>query len=403
VSGYIKVLKFGGTSVADAAAFERAAEIVRANVSSRVVVIVSAMSGVTDALIESLHTAANQSSAAALNILEAHFERHLDVAQTLDAEALAKCRTRIESTRNEVEGLLNVVAERGLADVRTQDAIASTGERLCAALFTMILEHQGIAASYVDARQCIVTDDQHGNANPMIDQVSSRTKTELTPLLEQGLVPVLGGFIGATTEGVTTTLGRGGSDYTATLIGAALQATEIQIWTDVDGVQTANPNLVTATRTVPVISYTEAEQLAGLGARVMHPRMIEPVIDSRIPIRIRHSRFPDQAGTLICAESDAPKGIVKAIAHRANSEHGIVACVGDGLGNGAPGAAEIRGVLEEIDPLLKWQSTSPSNLLTIVNLEEVPELVKRLHEQIFEGKGQEAEKRKGATALDRRA
>lgn len=403
MSGYIKVLKFGGTSVADAAAFERAAEIARANVSSPVVVIVSAMSGVTDALIESLLTAANQGSSAALNILEEHFERHLRVAQTMDAEALAKCRTLIESTRNEIEGLLNVVAERGLADVRTQDAIASHGERLCASLFTMILEHRGIAACCVDARQCIVTDDQHGNANPLTEEVSSRTNTELTPLLEQGLVPVLGGFMGATKEGVTTTLGRGSSDYSATLIGAALQATEVQIWTDVDGVQTAHPNLVTATRTVPVISYTEAEQLAGLGARVMHPRMIEPLIDAGIPVRIRNSKFPDQAGTLICAESDAPKGIVKAIAHRVNSEHGIVACVGDGLSNGAPGAAEIRRVLQEIDPLLKWQSTSPSNLLTIVNLEEVPALVKRLHEQIFEGKGQEGQKRKGAAALDRRA
>ena len=401
MSGYIKVLKFGGTSVADAAAFERAAEIVRANVASPVVVIVSAMSGVTDALIESLLTAANQSSSAALNILDEHFVRHLSVANTMDAEALAKCRTLIEGIRTEIVGLLNVVAERGLADVLTQDAIASHGERLCASLFTMILEHRGIAASYVDARQCIITDDQHGNANPLIDEVHSRTKTELTPLLEKGLVPVLGGFMGATKEGVTTTLGRGSSDYTATLIGSALEAAEIQIWTDVDGVQTANPNLVTATRTVPVISYLEAEQLAGLGARVMHPRMIEPVIDAGIPIRIRNSRLPDQAGTLICAESDAPKGVVKAIAHRVNSEHGIVACVGDELSNGAPGAAEIRLLLNEIDPLLKWQSTSPSNLLTIVNLEEVPALVKRLHEQIFERKGHE--KRIGATALDRRA
>lgn len=401
MSGYIKILKFGGTSVSDAAAFERAAEIVRANGASPVVVIVSAMSGVTDALIESLVTAANQGSTAALNIVDEHFVRHLHVAQTIDAEALTKCRTLIESTRNEIVRLLNVVAERGLADVLTQDAIASQGERLCASLFTMILEHRGISSRYVDSRKCIITDDQHGNANPLLDEVSLRTNAELTPLLEQGLAPVLGGFMGATKEGVTTTLGRGSSDYTATLIGSALKAAEIQIWTDVDGVQTAHPNLVTATRTVPVISYAEAEQLAGLGARVMHPRMIEPVIDAGIPIRIRNSRFPDQAGTLICAETDAPKGVVKAIAHRVNSEHGIVACVGDGLSNGAPGAAEIRRLLSEIDPLLKWQSTSPSNLLTIVNLDEVPALVKRLHEQIFERKGHE--KRIGATALDRRA
>ena len=403
MSGYIKVLKFGGTSVADANAFERVTEIVRANVSSPVVVIVSAMSGVTDALIESLLTAANQGSAAALKILEEHFQRHLHVAQTMDSESMAKCRTLIENTRNEIAGVLDVVARRRLADIRTQDAIAANGERLCAGLLTMMLEYRGIPASYVDARQCIITDDQHGNANPLVDEVSSRTNTKLKPLIGKGLVPVLGGFMGATREGLTTTLGRGSSDYTATLIGAALQASEVQIWTDVDGVQTAHPNLVPATRTVPVISYAEAEQLAGLGARVMHPRMIEPVIDSAIPIRIRNSRFPEQSGTLICAESDAANGVVKAIAHRVNSEHGIVACVGDGLSNCAPGALEIRRLLEEIDPSLKWQSTSPANLLTIVNLEEVPMLVKRLHERIFEARHEEEQQRKGATALDRRA
>jgi aspartate kinase len=391
VSDSIKVLKFGGTSVADAAAFERAVEIVRANLDSPVVVIVSAMSGVTDALIESLFTAANQGSAAALNILEEHFDRHLRVAEQLITEDAAKCRALLENSQTEITALLDVVAERGMADLRTQDAIASHGERLCASLFTTILEQHSIASSYVDARRCILTDDQHGNANPLLDGSRSRTEAELKPLLALKRVPVLGGFMGATVEGVTTTLGRGSSDYTATLIGAALEAGEIQIWTDVDGVQTAHPNLVTTTQTVPVISYAEAEQLAGLGARVMHPRMIEPVVEARIPIRIRNSRFPELAGTLICPESETPNGIVKAIAHRVNSEHGIVACVGDGLSNGAAEAAAVRGMIEEMDPLLKWQSTSPSNLLTIVNRDDVPALVKRLHERIFDREFQAAQ------------
>ena len=401
MSDYIKILKFGGTSVADATAFERAVEIVRANLDAPVVVIVSAMSGVTDALIESLFTAANHGSTAALGILEEHFARHLRVAEQLtDVE---KCRAEVETSRTEITALLDIVAERGMADLRTQDAIASHGERLCASLFTMILEQYGISATYVDARRCIVTDDQHGNANPILDDIRSCTNAELRPLLELRRVPVLGGFMGATAEGVTTTLGRGSSDYTATLIGAVLEASEIQIWTDVDGVQTAHPNLVTTTQTVPVISYVEAEQLAGLGARVMHPRMIEPVVESQIPIRIRNSRLPEQAGTLICAEPETSKGIVKAIAHRVNSEHGIVACVGDGLSNGAAGAAAVRRAIEEMDPVLKWQSTSPSNLLTIVNRDDVPSLVKRLHERIFEGELQVPQKRKGAAVLDRRA
>lgn len=371
----IKVLKFGGTSVADAAAFERAVGIVRANHNWQVVVVVSAMSGVTDALL-------------AVRNLEEHFERHLQVAQILNAEQRRRFGELIEISKREILNLLP------LADLRTQDEIASYGERLCAALFAMVLEHHDLPATCVDARLCILTDDEHGNANPIIDEVRSRTTAHIQPLLKSKRIPVVGGFIGATAEGVTTTLGRGSSDYTATLIGAVLCSEEVQIWTDVDGVQTANPNLVTATRTIPVISYEEAGELAVLGARVMHPKMIGPVIDEKIPIRVRNSRFPERSGTLICAGSELPNGFVKAIAHR----EGVVACVGDGLSNGGLGAALVRRVLREVDPALTWQSTSASNLITTVDPDRAPELVKLLHERIFE-----REMRKGATALDRRA
>ena len=380
VAGNIKVLKFGGTSVADAAAFERAVQIVRANQSSPVVVVVSAMSGVTDALIKSIRTG--------VNTLEEHFVRHLEVSESLSAEALSKCHVLIENSRDEITKLL----DGGVVDRRTQDAIASHGERLGAALFAMILKHHGMPATYVDARRCILTDDEHGNANPLIKEVDLRTNAELKPLLESSRMPVLGGFIGATAEGVTTTLGRGSSDYTATLIGAAIHAGEIQIWTDVDGVQTANPKLVTATRTVPMLSYEEAKELAVLGARVMHPKMIGPVIEARIPIRIRNSRFPEQSGTLICAQSKPPDGTVKAIAHLER----VVACVGDGLSNGTQGAARVRRVLHEMDASLKWESTSDSNLITFVDVERVAWIVRELHERLFE-------KRKGATVLDCRA
>jgi aspartate kinase len=382
VTSSIKVLKFGGTSVADGAAFERAARIVH-GCPAPVVVVVSAMSGVTDALIKSIRTsatdgttAASDGMPAAIATLEEHFLRHLHVAEALRPEALAKCRTLIESARHEITELLDL----GPADLRIQDAITSYGEILCAGLFTLILEHHDVPASYVDARRCIFTDDKHGDANPLIHEVNLRTGAELKPLLEAKMVPVLGGFIGATTRGVTTTLGRGSSDYTATLIGAALQAAEIQIWTDVDGVQTANPGLVTATRTVPILSYEEAKELAALGARVMHPKMIDPVVDENIPIWIRNSRIPEQSGTLICAQSGPPNGIVKAIAHSAR----VVACVGDGLSNGTQGAARVRQVLREMDPTLKWQSTSASNLITIVDPDGVATLVRRLHERLFE-------------------
>lgn len=381
MASYIKILKFGGTSVADTAAFERATQIVRANAFAPLVVVVSAMRGVTDALIESFHTATSQGATAALATLEEHFERHAQVAHSLCTDE-AKCV--IENTRREIIELLDVAADGGTADLRIQDAIASYGERLCAQLFTMMLEKNGVRASYVDARRCILTDDNYGSASPLTQEVNVRTKAELEPLLESKRVPVLGGFIGATSEGVTTTLGRGSSDYSATLIGAALQAAEIQIWTDVDGVQTADPSLVTATRTVPVISYEEAGQLAVLGARVMHPKMIKPVVGNKIPIRIRNSRAPEQKGTLICATSEPPEGVVKAIAHHLNSEHAIVGCVGDGLADGSRNAARVRRVLHELDPSVTWRSTSPSNLVAIVNRHEVQSIVSRLHQRIFE-------------------
>lgn len=381
----IKVLKFGGTSVAGAAALERAAQIVRANQSSPAVVVVSAMSGVTDALIST-----SRGSTTALESLEEHFDRHLKVAESLGNERYAIFRALIEDSKRRILNLL----PRASRDLPFQDEIASFGERLSASLFTLVLEHQAVPASYVDARRCILTDDDHGNANPLINELGSRTRDQLGPLLFTNRVPVLGGFIGATAAGVTTTLGRGSSDYTATLIGAALQASEIQIWTDVDGVQTANPSLVTTTRTVPMISYEEARELAVRGARVMHPKMIGPVIENKIPIRIRNSRSPELSGTLICAGSETPDGIVKAIAHL----DGTVACVGDGLSNGSIGAASVRRALNEVDPALTWENTSKSCLITRMEADRAPALVKRLHERIFE-----REMRKGAMALDHRA
>jgi aspartate kinase len=312
-------MKFGGTSVEDWQAFERAAKIVRASAAdSRLVVIVSAMGGFTDALIKSFQKAANGETAEALVLLEEHFDRHMEVAGKLSASANETMQAFVQSSRSEISKLITRAAHSDMATLRTQDQIASYGELLSANLFTLVLEEHGVPATFVDARRCIVTNDAHGNASPLLAEVSRHTKTQLEPLLDSGRVPVLGGFIGATATGITTTLGRGSSDYSATLIGAALDAAEIQIWTDVDGIQTADPRLVKSARTVPDISYEEAAQLARLGARLMHPKMIEPIIERQVPIRIRNSRAPDQRGTLIRANSGSDKEVIKAIAYRAN-------------------------------------------------------------------------------------
>lgn len=330
VATHITVVKFGGTSIQDAPAFERVAQIIKGKESSPLIVVASAMSGVTDALIASFRCASSADVNAAARLLEEHFARHLQVGQILSPVRLARLKSLIEISRGEIVEALTLVRSNGKEDLRLHDAIASHGERLGANLLALVLEEHGTPAEYVDARRCVITNNEPGNATPLWAELQEKTRAELLPLLDNKRIPVLGGFIGSTTDGVTTTLGRGSSDYSATLIGAAVQAREIEIWTDVDGIQTADPRLVESTRTVPHVSYTEAAQLAQLGARVMHPKMIEPIIADGIPIRIRNSHAPQQPGTLISAESH-PNGTVKAIAHKIAGESAIVVCVGHEL------------------------------------------------------------------------
>ena len=308
----------------------RVAQIVKAKNSAPLIVVASAMSGVTDALITSFRCVSTHGVEASAQTLEQHLSRHLEVGQNLSPLRFARLRSLIETSRSEIVEALARVTSNGKVDLRLHDAIVSHGERLASNLLTLVLEEHGMPAEYVDARSCVITNNEHGNAAPLLEELQQKTCDELLPLLDRKRIPVLGGFIGSTTEGVTTTLGRGSSDYSATLIGAAVHAREIEIWTDVDGIQTADPRLVQKTRTVPHVSYSEAAQLAQLGARVMHPKMIEPVIADGIPIRILNSHAPQQSGTLISAESH-PNGTVKAIAHKIAGESAIVGCVGQGL------------------------------------------------------------------------
>ena len=351
---HITVLKFGGTSIQDAPAFMRVAQIVKSKESSPLIVVASAMSGVTDALIACFRGVSTNGVEASARSIEEHFARHLEVGQNLSPVRFARLQNLIESSRVEIVESLTRVASNGEVDLRLHDAIVSHGERLGANLLALVLAEQGMPAEYVDARTCVITNNEHGNAAPLLAELQQKTCNELLPLLDRKQIPVLGGFIGSTTDGVTTTLGRGSSDYSATLIGAAVNAREIEIWTDVDGIQTADPKLVQATRTVPHVSYVEAAQLAKLGARVMHQRMIEPVIAQRIPIRILNSHAPHKRGTLISAEAH-PNGTVKAIAHKIAGESAIVGCVGQGLE-------------------FKFR----------VDLAEVGAVVRRLHAAIFE-------------------
>jgi aspartate kinase len=313
-------MKFGGTSVEDARAFERVCRLVGAQAAEtgqqRPVVVVSAMCRVTDALLAGVQAASSNGDAGeAARSLDEHFERHMEVARALlKPDAVAAVGASVDETRRAVAEALSAVAEgRGPLAV-LQDEIVSHGECLSARLLTAVLREAGLPARYVDARRCIVTDDEHGRATPIKDATERHTCAEIEPLLEAGEVPVLGGFIASTEGGTTTTLGRGGSDYTAGLVGAALHAHEIQIWTDVPGVLTADPRLVEHAHTIPRLSYAEAAELAYFGAKVLHPKTILPAVVRNIPVRICNSRDASGPGTVVYFDAEMTPRTVKAIA-----------------------------------------------------------------------------------------
>lgn len=313
------VMKFGGTSLEGATAFQSAARIVAERIERRPVVVVSAMARFTDALIASVPEAANTSAAAALATLDKHFERHLRVIDALLSKEADRLRQLVAQARSEIRELLSR-APAGIQERKQrkalEDAVASNGERLSAALLAAVLLENNYSACAVDARRCVITDDEFGCAAPLMTETFSNTQAQLRPLLEKECVPVLGGFIGSTATGETTTLGRGGSDYTAAIIGAALDSEEIQIWTDVPGVLTADPRIAPKARTVPRLSFAEASELAYFGARVLHPKTLHPAVERDIPVRICNSRAPDGRSTVVVGESETSPLTVKAIAHK---------------------------------------------------------------------------------------
>jgi aspartate kinase len=310
------IMKFGGTSLEDANAFRNAGLIVRSEIASQPVVIVSAIAGFTNTLLMSVARATSGDPRGASRLIEPEFGRHIAIAnELLNPDARATFEKTLGAARAEIRQLHKIIAGHPVTQPPLQDEIVAHGEHLSAQLLAAVLRENGVAARYVDARRCIRTDENYGSATPQ-PATAGDTCKELEPLLMSAKIPVLGGFIGSTEQGVTTTLGRGGSDYTAALVGAALNAQEIQIWTDVSGVLTADPRIVANARTIPILSYQEAAELAYFGAKVLHPKTIQPAIDKNIPVRVCNSRAPQDAGTLIVSESAAAPQTIKAIAHK---------------------------------------------------------------------------------------
>jgi aspartate kinase len=296
------VMKFGGTSVEDAAAIDRSCSIVGERISRKPLVVVSALGGATNGLLEAGRLASCGEIAKATAIADELERRHIELLPSA-AEEFGRLR-----------GLLKALGAIGEFSHRTQDLVASYGEALSSLIFVDRMKRLGFDPVHIDARRCMVTDDHFGKAAPLMEPTTARLKEAALTHLDAGKVVVMGGYIGATLSGTTTTLGRGGSDYSAAIAGAALNAEEIQIWTDVDGMMTTDPRIVPNAWKVREISFDEASELAYFGAKVLHPLTVLPAVEKNIPVYILNSRKPKGTGTRITKEGRPCKNAIKSIA-----------------------------------------------------------------------------------------
>jgi len=393
------VMKFGGTSVGDGKTIKHAAGLVHNVLQEgiQVVVVASAMSGVTDILLEAATSAAQGDDETFRRARWSLSDRHRQaIAEAInDVETRLTLTEQVEGLLTDFENLCRSIYVLGELTARGSDAVSSLGERLLVPILAAALRERGARAEAVEATELILTNGQHGAAEPLMEETRKATRARLLPLLADGVTPVVTGFIGATREGVITTLGRGGSDYSAAILGACLDAEEVWIWTDVDGVMTADPRVVPDARTLPEISYTEAAELSYFGAKVLHPKTILPAVEQGIPLRILNtfnppSSFPPAGegeerggGTLIVAEARPSDLTVKGI----TAIPGLSLITVEGRGMiGVPGiAARVFSAVaqEGISVLMISQSSSEQNICFVIR-QEATERALRALEEAFE-------------------
>jgi len=310
-------MKFGGTSVEDAKAMERTAAIVagRRKKGLDAVVVVSAMAKVTDQLLAAAAAAGRGDKAGSLALSARLRHRHIDTSSDLlDSERAAELQPAIHAEFDALDDLLRGIAAVGELTARTNDLVVSFGERLSSRMVAAAFAQRGLEGAHVDARTCIVTDANYGKAAPLEPAIEAKLRDIVLPLIEARQTPVMGGFIGATVDGITTTLGRGGSDYTAALVGGGLHAGAIEIWTDVNGIMTTDPRICPDALRVKTISFEEAAELAYFGAKVLHPATILPAVQKTIPVWVLNSRNAENEGTKITAVAPPCKSPFKSIA-----------------------------------------------------------------------------------------
>jgi aspartate kinase len=445
------VCKFGGTSVGDAEAIARTASIIEGRRDRQPVVVVSALGGTTNQLLQVAEQSAKGQLIGALRAVEGMRDRHLTQTQRLlsGAEADDVCN-ELSAMFDELASLAEALKTLGDLTPRSLDTIAALGEQLSSVLVVAAFRRHGLPAEHVDAREVMITDANYTCAEPQTDAINEAALRIVMPIVRAGRIPVMGGFIGsAQGTGVTTTLGRGGSDYSASLIGAALQADAIEIWTDVDGMLTADPRVVKGAKLIERIGFEEASELASFGAKVLHPATIAPAVMRGIPVWVLNSAKPAGTGTLITF--DAPRRTVTAIAGKsgvtlvrvrsprmllsegflrtlfdvfarhdtsvdvvATSEvsvsvtiddasrleallidlrglgdvsierdRGIVSIVGNGLSDGGSAMATALAAIGDLRVHMLSLSSSGINLTVVVDGDQVPPAMRRLHEAFF--------------------
>jgi aspartate kinase len=365
------VMKFGGSTLADADRLRAAASIVSHSISegNRLLIVVSAMADVTDRLLEIIE-AMSEKDRIPTNAVQALVNKHRhDVCTAIkDAVIQDEVLAKVDGLVYELESILLNTARLKELTPRTRDYLLSFGERFSAQIFCGVLEDTGVEARCFTGMDAgIVTDDHFGSARPLMKMTTHEVNENLGPLLDRNITPVVTGFIGATPDGVTTTLGRGGSDYTATVLASALGADEVWIWTDVDGLMTADPKIEPSAKTIAIISYDEAIEMAYFGAKGMHPRALEPAAENGIPIHVKNAFDPEGLGTLIVKEQFVKgRDVVKSVA--LVKDVSMITVSGAGMA-GAPGvAASVFGLLghNHVNILMISQSSSEASISFVV-------------------------------------
>jgi aspartokinase/homoserine dehydrogenase 1 len=380
------VMKFGGTSVGSVAALQQVAGIVKKarEQGNEVVVVASAMSGVTDLLLRGARQAEVGDVTTADQARQEILAKHAQVVEVLlgGSQSHALVLNEISMLLDEFDALCHSINVLGELTPRALDVIAGMGERMSVRQVAAVLERRGVQAQAIDATQFIITDDRYGSASPLMSPTAERSQTLLNPLIEKGITPVVTGFIGATEAGIPTTLGRGGSDYSATILGRALGADEVLIWTDVNGVMTADPRVVPDACTIPHLSYAEVGEMAYFGAKVLHPQAIRPVRRSVIPVRILNTFEPDHPGTLITKDPDGANQTVKAVT--AIKQLSLITIEGAGM-IGVPGvsARTFSAVARTgTSVLMISQSSSEQSICFVVPTNETEKVLAALQEEM---------------------